>query len=936
MAQPFIQTSFNSGEWGPNLWARVDHEKYKNGAALLRNFYVDYRGGASTRLGSKYILPAWNSAETVRLITFQASIDVGFGIEFGDGYIRFFRNGLPVWEPPKTITGITQGNPGVITSAAHGYSDGDVFRVTTVAGMTQVNRRYFIADVGSVNTVRMHDIFDNNLNTTGYGAYVSGGTMRRIFTILTDYAAADLPLLKFTQNVNSLIITHPNYPTRQLRYGSETDWELSDVVWGSSIDSPANQAGSSTLAAGDYDYGYAVTAVDTQGQESNPVALVSLTSLGDIRVGPGTNTITWDAVPGAFYYNVYRSMLAYNTTVPADAPVGYIGNTRGLSFIDTNFAPDFSQVPPIANNPFATGYGVDSVAIGNPGSYSVIPTVTFSPPAAGGTRAQGIAIMEALSVSIFNGGTLYQVGDVLSVGSATITVSTINFGGDITGVTLTTRGTFSSLPGSPISAAGGNGVGGQFTLLYRLKSITVTQAGNNYDNPTDIPVISFSPASTSTATATLIETDEGPPGVAAFFQQRLCAAGQIANPNTVSFSRTGNYYNFDISLPAQPNDAIEAPIVSGQLANIKSLIPQPGGLIVLTDGPCYLINGGSLGAGIAPDAVSANPQMFVGANDLPPIVANFDILYAQSKGTGIRNASYNFYANVFTGKDISVLSSQLFYGYTLSEWAWNEEPYKIVWAVRNDGVLLSLTFIKEEDFIAWAHHDTTGLYKSVCSVVEAASVGYQNFLYMVVEREVNGETMKYIEYFPERPTSHDVADFCCVDAAYEYDGAATTSFTGAEHLAGETVTGVADGLEIAEFVMPTNGMFTLTTAASKVFLGLAFTPQLQTLYIDLVDRQGTIQQKQKKINDVGLRVVDTLGLKVGTDEDNMVEMKDLIVGNVGRMTNLPVTNLVTGDVATIIDPKYQEQGQIFVEQHKPFPATILGYIPRVAVGDTSK
>jgi hypothetical protein len=66
MTDLIIQASFNSGEWSPNLYARVDLVKYKAGAALLQNFFVDYRGGASTRMGTKYILQAKDSAHPLR------------------------------------------------------------------------------------------------------------------------------------------------------------------------------------------------------------------------------------------------------------------------------------------------------------------------------------------------------------------------------------------------------------------------------------------------------------------------------------------------------------------------------------------------------------------------------------------------------------------------------------------------------------------------------------------------------------------------------------------------------------------------------------------------------------------------------------------------------------------------------------------------------
>ena len=110
MADVVIQSSFNSGEWSPKLYARVDLTKYRSGAALLENFFVDYRGGASTRPGTKYILQCFKSGTAVRLIPFQASFAVGYVLEFGDHYIRFFFEGSPVLEAATTITSAGPGH----------------------------------------------------------------------------------------------------------------------------------------------------------------------------------------------------------------------------------------------------------------------------------------------------------------------------------------------------------------------------------------------------------------------------------------------------------------------------------------------------------------------------------------------------------------------------------------------------------------------------------------------------------------------------------------------------------------------------------------------------------------------------------------------------------------------------------------------------------
>src|SRR5450631_2071657 len=136
------QASFNSGEWSPNLFARVDLQTYRSGAALLENWYIDYRGGVSTRPGTEYILQAYDSSHPVRLITFQASTEVGYALEFGSGYIRFYYRGSPILEGSFPLSAATQTNPAVITVPGHDFAVGDWIWVVGVVGMTQLNGRY--------------------------------------------------------------------------------------------------------------------------------------------------------------------------------------------------------------------------------------------------------------------------------------------------------------------------------------------------------------------------------------------------------------------------------------------------------------------------------------------------------------------------------------------------------------------------------------------------------------------------------------------------------------------------------------------------------------------------------------------------------------------------------------------------------------------------
>jgi hypothetical protein len=340
----------------------------------------------------------------------------------------------------------------------------------------------------------------------------------------------------------------------------------------------------------------------------------------------------------------------------------------------------------------------------------------------------------------------------------------------------------------------------------------------------------------------------------------------------------------------------------------------------------------------------ANSQAYNGASDIPPITANYDILYVQAKNSIVRDLTYNFYTNIFTGTDISILSSHLFYGFQLVQWAWAEEPFKLVWVVRNDGQALCLTFSKEQEMIAWAHADTQGLYQSVATVTESTAIGNIDAIYWIVQRAVNGQIVNYVERNVELNYPNDYKSSWQVDAGIGYNSTSAVTFSGAQHLGGMAVTGLADGVVI-NFTMPVSGTFVFgpggTTGltgianASIVTVGLGFTAQIQTLALDL-GGEGTIQSKRKKVSAVTVRVRQALGLFAGRTFQTLVAMKDLVIGNVGTMSNTQVTGLQTTDARTIVDPQYDVFGQFCIQQSQPYPASVLGVVPEIEVGDTTK
>ena len=110
-----IVTNFRAGELSPRLEGRIDLEKYNEGAQTLQNMLVFPQGGTTRRPGTYYAGSSKDGGK-IRLINFEFSDEQAYVLEFGENYIRVYKDGGIVTEATKAITGITSANPAVVTS----------------------------------------------------------------------------------------------------------------------------------------------------------------------------------------------------------------------------------------------------------------------------------------------------------------------------------------------------------------------------------------------------------------------------------------------------------------------------------------------------------------------------------------------------------------------------------------------------------------------------------------------------------------------------------------------------------------------------------------------------------------------------------------------------------------------------------------------------
>ena len=413
------------------------------------------------------------------------------------------------------------------------------------------------------------------------------------------------------------------------------------------------------------------------------------------------------------------------------------------------------------------------------------------------------------------------------------------------------------------------------------------------------------------------------PSTVAYHEQRKFFANSVKQPQTLWATQTGNFKNMNVSSPTKDDDAITRTLVASQVNAIKHMVSM-NVLILLTSGAEWKCFAGSNSDAITPANCYTKPQSYNGCSDLQPIAANNTILFVQEKGSVVRDISYEFASDSYTGTDRSVWADHLFHGHQIVEWGYAQEPFRIIWAVRDDGVLLGFTYMKEQSVFGWHRHDTDGFFESVAVISEEG----EDVAYFIIRRTINGQNKRYIERLHSRQFD-SVADAWFLDCALAYSGTPTSTISGLSHLEGKTVAVLGDG-NVFPPVVVSGGTISLDSPASEIVIGLPYTAELETLDLDVGD--PTIQGKRKKISAVTVKLENSRGLKIGGvyqngDYSRLTEVKERST----QMYGTPI-GLLTGEERVILDPTWNSNGRILIRQDNPLPCTILVAIPEVDVG----
>ena len=930
-----IQGSFSKGELSPALYGRVDTSAYQVGLRTARNIIIHTSGGASNRPGLQYIGPVKDHTATPRLIPFEFNTSDSYILEFGNLYMRVIRNNALVTETALDITSATKASPVVITTATHGYTTGDQIFIDTASDMTQINNRFFSITVLTSTTFSLQDIFDGtDVNGTAFTTWSAGGTVAKIFTLTTTYAQSDLTTLKYVQSADTMTITHPTYPVRELTRTDHNAWTIADVTFAPSIADPTTVA-ASVGTGGSLNYKYKVTAIKTDTLEeslagvsstgqtiastdnTNPVevtitshtldtgdeveitGLTEMTELNGRRfiiTDTGANTFTLDGENGLTYTD--ESTGGSNTcrATHDEALSSTIGSLNTITWAAVTDATKYSiyrKEIGKANYGFL-GDTNELQFIDGDGTTRPDADTSLAPP----QSRDPFRVAGDFPASV----SYYQQRRVF--GGTNNKPDTQFF---------TQTGNQSNMSVSDPSRA-------DDAITVTLNSLQVNEI-RHFVPSRDMLVLTSgsewlvnSGDTTGFAIDTLKMVPQSTWGSSHLLPIVVGTTTLFLEENKVTVRSIG--YSLQVDGYISSNLALLADHLTDGLTITDwayAHAPESRIHMVRSDGDGLTLSFDQEQEVVAWTTFDTDGEFeAVAALRHDDAVVNDTVYYSVKRtlnGATIRTLEF-LHSRVFTDVEDTFFVDS---GLTL------DSPLTITGATSASPVVVTATahgFSNDDEVDITGIKWTTTL-DSDGNIVDSDNLNGGRFT-------VKNKTANTFEIQNENGNV-DGSEF----PAYLSGGQvrlAVLTVSGLEHLANEQVAVLANGNVISSLTASSTGILTLPQKASRIHIGRKFISDLETL--DPEAPQGTVQSLKKRVANVTVRFRKSRGLLVGPDSTRLIEMKQRHTEAYGSPTQL-----LTGDAKINIKAKWNTNGRVFLRQKDPLPMTILAVIPTIDFQD---
>jgi len=386
-------------------------------------------------------------------------------------------------------------------------------------------------------------------------------------------------------------------------------------------------------------------------------------------------------------------------------------------------------------------------------------------------------------------------------------------------------------------------------------------------------------------------------------ENRAVYAATDHQPQTLWFSKTNDWVTFTPG--ADADSPITVTLASTKVNVIRWLFPSKRGMLVGTLGEEFEISSSS--GPMTVTTIRAVPQTAYGAAPLRPVAIGSSPIFVQRSTRRLRELVFDFNTEAYVGADLSLLAEHLFRQYGVVDLAPQREPTPILWCVREDGVLLGLTYEKAEQIFGWHRHTTAGKFERLAVIPHPD--GDRDQVWCIVKRIIGGQTKRYVEVFEEKDGYYETFE---TDSSLQYVGAPTAAVSGLSHLEGQTVHILGDGAVHPPQVV-TGGAVALQKAASVIEVGLPYTTTMQTVRPELSLADGPSQGRRRRLAKPWALLIDTLG---GTLQGEELPFRS----SADPMDQPPA--LFTG-TKIVPDTGWDRDGFITFVQTQPLPAEVL-------------
>ena len=400
------------------------------------------------------------------------------------------------------------------------------------------------------------------------------------------------------------------------------------------------------------------------------------------------------------------------------------------------------------------------------------------------------------------------------------------------------------------------------------------------------------------------------PRCVTFFEERLYWAGTNNKPQTIWASKSGDFLNMNQGTGL--DDESLAFTLATDDVNVIRWMKASDVLLVGTVGGEFKLHGS--GNPVTPSNVRVVQETKYGSSTVTPITSGRAVLFNQRATKKIRQMIFDLNVEGFVAPDLTILAEDITGG-GLTHMAYQQEPDSIVWAVREDGVLLGLTYQRDQQVVAWHQHPVGGTGTEVESVAVIPSAdGKSDELWISVKRTINSATVRYIEYLDSTIN---------VDSGLTYSGGATSTLSGLTHLEGETVQVLGDGAVMPDAVV-SSGSIALSESVTSASVGLKYTTELVTLPPELPQADGASFGKKKSWNRIILNLYETLGIAVNG--------KQLVFRTGGDpMDSAPPSFTGQFDITNL--GWKESDASITITQEQPLGMTLISLTGELSVND---